>query len=142
VAVFLNAIDLQMRYGDPDVQRFVVRPAVRLMAEYGPERTVCLGATSHSSYTARDRDRLRQQQLENLGWRFHRIWSTDWFMRKEEEIQRALRAFQEAVQFADALDRGLVTNNHNGNDSHREHSAATPARGQRPQIPIRTSIAQ
>ena len=39
----------------------------------------CDGATYHSSYTARDRDRLRQQQLENLGWTFHRIWSTDWF---------------------------------------------------------------
>jgi very-short-patch-repair endonuclease len=43
-----------------------------------PERYVlaieCDGATYHSSYTARDRDRLRQQQLENLGWRFHRIW--------------------------------------------------------------------
>jgi len=51
----------------------------------------CDGATYHSSYTARDRDRLRQQQLENLGWRFHRIWSTDWFMRKEDEIQRAMR---------------------------------------------------
>jgi very-short-patch-repair endonuclease len=51
----------------------------------------CDGATYHSSYTARDRDRLRRQQLENLGWRFHRIWSTDWFMRKEEEIQRAMR---------------------------------------------------
>jgi hypothetical protein len=37
----------------------------------------CDGATYHSSYTARDRDRLRQQQLEKLGWTFHRIWSTD-----------------------------------------------------------------
>jgi very-short-patch-repair endonuclease len=33
----------------------------------------CDGATYHSSYTARDRDRLRQQQLEKLGWTFHRI---------------------------------------------------------------------
>jgi len=48
----------------------------------------CDGASYHSSPTARDRDRLRQQQLEVLGWRFHRIWSTDWFMRREEEIQR------------------------------------------------------
>jgi len=46
----------------------------------------CAFATQRPS--GRDRDRLRQQQLENLGWRFHRIWSTDWFMRKEEEIQR------------------------------------------------------
>ncbi len=43
----------------------------------------CDGASYHSSPTARDRDRLRRQQLENLGWKFHRIWSTDWFMRKE-----------------------------------------------------------
>ena len=34
------------------------------------------GASYHSSETARDRDRLRQEQLERLGWRFHRIWST------------------------------------------------------------------
>ena len=33
----------------------------------------------HSSKSARDRDRLRQEVLEGLGWRFHRIWSTDWF---------------------------------------------------------------
>ena len=41
----------------------------------------CDGATYHSAPTARDRDRLRQQHLEALGWHFHRIWSTDWFMR-------------------------------------------------------------
>jgi len=64
----------------------------------------CDGASYHSSYTARDRDRLRQQQLENLGWRFYRIWSTDWFLRKEEEIQRVLTAFQEGVAFADRLE--------------------------------------
>jgi very-short-patch-repair endonuclease len=57
----------------------------------------CDGATYHSSYTARDRDRLRQQQLENLGWVFHRIWSTDWFMRKNEEVERAWTAYQSAI---------------------------------------------
>jgi len=58
----------------------------------------CDGATYHSSYTARDRDRLRQQMLENLGWTFHRIWSTDWFMRKDEEVARLLKAFEKAVE--------------------------------------------
>ena len=58
----------------------------------------CDGATYHSSATARDRDRLRQQMLENLGWTFHRIWSTDWFLHREEEIQRAWHAYQRAVQ--------------------------------------------
>jgi very-short-patch-repair endonuclease len=61
----------------------------------------CDGATYHSSYTARDRDRLRQQQLENLGWIFHRIWSTDWFMRKDEEVKRAVQAFNRAVELSD-----------------------------------------
>ena len=61
----------------------------------------CDGATYHSSYTARDRDRLRQQQLENLGWTFHRIWSTDWFMRKDEEVERAVQAFHRAVATSD-----------------------------------------
>jgi very-short-patch-repair endonuclease len=61
----------------------------------------CDGATYHSSYTARDRDRLRQQQLESLGWIFHRIWSTDWYLRKDEEVKRAQRAFERAVEISD-----------------------------------------
>ncbi|HEY4358893.1 MAG TPA: AAA domain-containing protein [Acidobacteriaceae bacterium] len=62
----------------------------------------CDGASYHSSYTARDRDRLRQQQLENLGWHFHRIWSTDWFLRKHEEVERTLIAVQQAIAAADS----------------------------------------
>ena len=57
----------------------------------------CDGATYHSAPTARDRDRLRQQVLESLGWRFHRIWSTDWFTRREEEIERAVAAYEAAL---------------------------------------------
>jgi len=64
----------------------------------------CDGANYHSTPTARDRDRLRQQHLEALGWRFHRIWSTDWFMRKDEEIARTLKAFEAAVAQADRAD--------------------------------------
>lgn len=48
----------------------------------------CDGATYHSALWARERDRLRQQVLENLGWRFHRIWSTDWFYRRAEQLER------------------------------------------------------
>ncbi|WP_315701245.1 MULTISPECIES: AAA domain-containing protein [unclassified Bradyrhizobium] len=52
----------------------------------------CDGATFHSSKSARDRDRLRQQVLEGLGWKFHRIWSTDWFQnpKKQAEILRGV----------------------------------------------------
>ena len=54
----------------------------------------CDGATYHSAKSARDRDRLRQQVLEDLGWKLHRIWSTDWFNdpRKEAERLRAVIA--------------------------------------------------
>ncbi len=63
----------------------------------------CDGASYHSAPTARDRDRLRQQHLEALGWRFHRIWSTDWFNRREQEIRRALSAYEAAVAQADRV---------------------------------------
>jgi hypothetical protein len=64
----------------------------------------CDGASYHSSATARDRDRLRQAHLQRLGWRFHRIWSTDWFYNREEEIQRAVLAYEEAIRKADLAD--------------------------------------
>ncbi len=48
----------------------------------------CDGATYHSSYSARERDRQRQEVLEERGWRIHRIWSTDWFKNKNREIER------------------------------------------------------
>ena len=55
------------------------------------------GAMYHSSETARDRDRLRQDHLERLGWKFHRIWSTDWFHHREREVARTVDAFNAAL---------------------------------------------
>jgi very-short-patch-repair endonuclease len=57
----------------------------------------CDGASYHSSATARERDRLRQEHLMRLKWRFHRIWSTDWFNHREDEIRRAVEAYQDAT---------------------------------------------
>lgn len=48
----------------------------------------CDGATYHSALWARERDRLREEVLRGLGWRFHRVWSTDWFHRRDEEVRR------------------------------------------------------
>ena len=50
----------------------------------------CDGAAYHSSETARDRDRLRQQVLEARGWEIHRVWSTDWFKDRSNQIERLL----------------------------------------------------
>jgi very-short-patch-repair endonuclease/DNA polymerase III delta prime subunit len=56
----------------------------------------CDGATYHRSRSARDRDRLRQQVLEGLGWRIHRIWSTDWFTYPDRELRKVLAAIEQA----------------------------------------------
>lgn len=50
----------------------------------------CDGRTYHSGATARDRDRLRQQILEGLGWNIHRIWSTDWWRNRQQPLKKLL----------------------------------------------------
>ena len=52
----------------------------------------CDGATYHSALSVRDRDRIRQEILESLGWRgrIWRIWSTDWFRTPRQETQRLI----------------------------------------------------
>ncbi len=57
----------------------------------------CDGATYHSSANARARDRQRQAVLEGLGWRFHRIWSTDWWESRGREVQRLQAALRDAM---------------------------------------------
>ncbi len=77
-------IDLAVR--DP------ARPGAYLLA------IECDGAAYHSSLSARDRDRLRQSVLEGLGWRFHRVWSTDWFRNPTSELARIREAIEHAKQ--------------------------------------------
>jgi len=55
----------------------------------------CDGASYHSSRWARDRDRIREQHLRNLGWRLYRIWSTDWFRNPERELSQAVEAIEQ-----------------------------------------------
>jgi hypothetical protein len=61
----------------------------------------CDGATYHSALWARERDRLRQDVLQHLGWRFHRIWSTDWFYNRLSEIERLRAALVDAREAAE-----------------------------------------
>ena len=66
----------------------------------------CDGAQYHSSRSARDRDRLRQNVLEAHGWVLHRIWSTDWFLRPEEETTKVVKAIEAAkAQWREADER-------------------------------------
>ena len=153
---------------EADVQNALQSKGIQLIPQYGvskyridfvakhpkrPGRLVlaieCDGASYHSAYTARDRDRLRQQHLEALGWRFHRIWSTDWFMRRDQEIDRAVAAYRAAVVHADRSDTsggGSTANSggpgENGSNRTPDISAASSVnlRRPRPHVPIRANI--
>lgn len=57
----------------------------------------CDGASYHSSKSTRDRDRLKQEVLERLGWRVYRIWSTDWFKNRDNEISKLLKVVNEQL---------------------------------------------
>ena len=94
---FEEAVAARLRALDFDVDHqvgsagFFIDLAVRDSSR--PGRYVlgieCDGATYHSARSARDRDRLRQQVLEGLGWKIHRIWSTDWFRNPGLELGKA-----------------------------------------------------
>lgn len=62
----------------------------------------CDGVTYHSSLSARDRDRIRQEILELMGWRGRliRVWSTDWFADPAGQLARLL-AFLEQRKVED-----------------------------------------
>lgn len=58
----------------------------------------CDGARYHRTATARDRDRLRQSVLEGLGWRIHRIWSTDWWRNREQAEKSLIETVNRALE--------------------------------------------
>lgn len=75
----------------------------------------CDGATYHSAKSARDRDRLRQAVLEDLGWCIRRIWSTDWFRDPQgvmrhilEELDRLKTDLPPVPTEAEPADIGLA----------------------------------
>ena len=57
----------------------------------------CDGASYHSAATARDRDRLRASVLRGLGWRLHRVWSTDFWQDASGEVERIEAAIAAAM---------------------------------------------
>ena len=57
----------------------------------------CDGATYHRSAVARDRDRLRQEVLEGLGWTIVRVWSTDWVRNPGRQIERIMKAYHDRL---------------------------------------------
>ncbi len=60
----------------------------------------CDGRKYHSSRVARVRDRLRQQILEERGWKILRLWSTDWYWQRSSAELRLVTAIQDALDKA------------------------------------------
>lgn len=93
------------------------------------------GERYHRVPAARDRDRLRQQQLERLGWRFHRVWSADWMHDRHGETEKIVRAWRQAVADADngtGPERKSYAGRAPGREQARE---AILDRGPRPPVP-------
>ncbi|MDR2863755.1 MAG: DUF4011 domain-containing protein [Puniceicoccales bacterium] len=51
----------------------------------------CDGQSYQNAATARDRDKLRRDVLEGLGWQLHRIWAVDWWHDADGEAEKLLR---------------------------------------------------
>jgi hypothetical protein len=57
----------------------------------------CDGAAYHLARTARERDRLRQAVLEDMGWTMYRVWSTDWIKDDVNEKAKLVDAIEKAI---------------------------------------------
>ena len=141
-----------------DIQRRLEREGVPVTPQYGsvgyrldfacshPRRPGDMvlaieadGAMYHSGHTARERDRLRQQVLEDKGWRFHRIWSTDWFKAPDGETKKAVAAWNRAVEDSDAARSRRMEAEENDEDERivvddRDGGGHAPVRAVRPPV--------
>jgi very-short-patch-repair endonuclease len=68
----------------------------------------CDGYAYHNSRTARDRDILRSQVLQQLGWTLHKVWSMDWLESPDREIQKIVKAIELAVEAAERLKQNVL----------------------------------
>ena len=120
----LGSVERQHPPFDPflvDVERRLLAEGLRVVTQLGvsgycidfalahPTRTAQLvlaveadGPSYGASATARERDRLRREHLERLGWAVHRIWSTDWFRDPDATVAAVVAAWNAAVVVADA----------------------------------------
>lgn len=55
----------------------------------------CDGANFHSAKSTRERDVMRQEFLEDRGWKIERIWSHDWWRDSQKEIKRIVARIEE-----------------------------------------------
>ena len=87
-------VDIQVGSSRYKIDMAVKHPKISGVYVLGVE---CDGAAYHSARTARERDRLRQEVLENMGWKIYRIWSTDWIKDPVNEGKNLVTAIKDAI---------------------------------------------
>ncbi len=68
----------------------------------------CDGINYSQVRTARERDRLRQEVLQQMGWKIYKIWSTDWIKDPITEGKRLIRAIKESLKFYDTQEEEVI----------------------------------
>lgn len=58
---------------------------------------VCDGISYYNAATARERDRLRREVLEDLGWTVYNVWSVDWYKRRMSCKENLLKVVKQAT---------------------------------------------
>ena len=56
------------------------------------------GKMYSSSKVARDRDRLREQVLNGLGWKLYHLWSTDWYRNRDLGRKKLLDYVEKSIR--------------------------------------------
>ena len=77
------------------------------------------GATYHSHVSARERDRLRQEVLEGLGWKILRVWSTDWYKSPKTIIKQIDQTIKEILD-TEVHDAAVMKDQGFEKDSHEK----------------------
>ena len=71
----------------------------------------CDGKSYEVAKSARDRDRLRSNVLEGMGWNLYNVWSTDWFRNPSGELRLLVEAIEKAktqAEHNDAIEEELM----------------------------------
>lgn len=87
------AVDTRIGYSEEKID-------IGLRKDYSSNYLIaieCDGRVYHNSKNARDRDCLRQRVLENMGWKYYRVWSTDWYKNQNFERSRLLQYVLDVV---------------------------------------------
>jgi hypothetical protein len=56
------------------------------------------GPAAFTVSTARERDRLRHEELQRMGWNLHHIWAPAWIFHRQEEIEKLVQAIGKGTQ--------------------------------------------